>query len=117
MAAADGLRRPVRGLSEIEFRERLGAEEDRRKALFEMRLREGLACPACVGRSFCELKARKVFRCDRCKRRVRLTAGTVLQDSKLPPTAWFLAIHHLARAENGISSGGGWGSSSRRPGS
>ena len=47
MASAEGLRCSVKGLSEIEFRERFGTEEACRKALYEMRWREGLACPAC----------------------------------------------------------------------
>ena len=45
MASAEGLRCSVKGLSEIEFRERFGTEEACRKALYEMRWREGLACP------------------------------------------------------------------------
>jgi hypothetical protein len=53
MASAAGLRRAVRGLSEVEFRERFGTEEACRKALFAMRWREGLTCPACGGRGFC----------------------------------------------------------------
>jgi transposase-like protein len=104
MASADGLRRLARGLSETEFRERLGTEEACRKVLFEMRWREGLTCPVCGGRSFCELKARKVFQCSRCKRQVRLTAGTVFQDTKLPLTTWFAAIYHLTQSKGGISS-------------
>ena len=58
MASAEGLRRSVKGLSEIEFRERFGTEEACRKALFEMRWREGLACPACGHCGFCALKTR-----------------------------------------------------------
>src|SRR3954467_15975762 len=104
MAPADGLRRSIKGLSEVEFRERFGTEEACRKALFDMRWREGLTCPACGGRGFCELKARKVFQCNRCKKQLSLTAGTVFQDTKLPLTAWFAAIYHLAQGENGISS-------------
>jgi len=69
-----------------------------------MRWHEGLACPACGGRSFCELRARKVFQCNRCKRQVSLTAGTVFQDTKLPLATWFAAIYHLAQGKNGISS-------------
>ena len=95
MATAEGLRRVVKGLSEAEFRERFGTEEACREALFDMRWRDGLICPACGGRSFCELTARKVFQCNRCKRQVRLTAGTVFQDTKLPLTTWFQAIYHL----------------------
>jgi transposase-like protein len=104
MASEEVVRRTVKGLSEAEFRERFGTEEACRKALVAMRWREGLTCPACGGRGFCELRTRKVFQCNRCKRQVSLTAGTVFQDSKLPLTTWFAAIHHLAHSKNGISS-------------
>src|SRR3954465_10392162 len=69
-----------------------------------MRWREGLTCPACGHRGFCQLRTRKVFQCNRCKKQLSLTAGTVFQDSKLPLTAWFAAIYHLTQAKNGISS-------------
>ena len=69
-----------------------------------MRWREGLTCPACGHRGFCQLKTRELFQCNRCKRQVRLTAGTVFQDTKLPLTTWFLAIYHLTQSKNGISS-------------
>ena len=69
-----------------------------------MRWREGLTCPACGHRGFCALKTRKLFPCNRCKKQVRLTAGTVFQDTKLPLTAWFSAIYHLTQSKNGISS-------------
>ena len=105
MASAAGVRRSVKGLSEVEFRERFGTEEACREALFEMRWREGgLACPGCGHRGFCQLRTRKLFQCNRCKRQVRLTAGTVFQDSKLPLTTWFAAIYHLTQGKNGISS-------------
>ena len=104
MASADGLRRLARGLSEAGFRERFGSEEACRAALFETRWRDGLTCPACGGRGFCELRGRKVFQCNRCKKQVRLTAGTVFQDTKLPLTAWFSAIYHLGQSKGGVSS-------------
>jgi len=112
MATADGLRRSVKGLSETEFRERFGTEEACRKALYDMRWREGLTCPACGGRSFCQLRTRKLFQCNRCKRQVRLTAGTVFQDTKLPLVTWFAAIYHLTQSKGAgsarSSSAGGW---------
>ncbi len=104
MAPAEGLRRSVKGLSEAEFRERFGTEEACRQALFEIRWRDGLTCPGCGGSSFCRLRTRELFQCNRCKRQVRLTAGTVFQDSKLPLTTWFAAIYHLTQAKNGVSS-------------
>lgn len=104
MVMAAGLRRALKGLSEAAFRERFGTEEACRKALFEMRWRQGLSCPACGHKRFCQLKTRELFQCNRCKRQVRLTAGTVFQDSKLPLTTWFAAIYHLTQSKNGISS-------------
>jgi transposase-like protein len=104
MAAAEALRRSVKGLSEVAFREHFGTEEACRKALFAVRWREGPTCPACGHRGFCALKTRKVFQCNRCKKQLSLTAGTVFQDSKLPLVTWFAAIYHLAQGKNGISS-------------
>jgi len=104
MAAAEGLQRSLGGLSEAAFRERFGTEEVCRTALFEMRWREGLTCPACGHHGFCALNTRKLFQCNRCKKQVRLTAGTVFQDTKLPLTVWFTAIYHLTQSKGGISS-------------
>src|SRR3954452_13908253 len=116
MASPDGLRRAVRGLSEAAFRERFGTEAACREALFAVRWREGLTCPACGRRGFCALRTRKVFQCNRCKKQVSLTAGTVFQDTKLPLVIWFSAIYHLAQGKNGISSGAGSGYGSLRRG-
>src|SRR3954468_11989948 len=104
MAAADGLQRAMRGLSEAAFRGQFGSEDACREALFQMRWREGLTCPACGHRGFCALRTRKVFQCNRCKKQLSLTAGTVFQDTKLPLTAWFTAIYQLTQAKGGISS-------------
>src|SRR5215210_6123090 len=104
MASTAGLRRWLKGLSEAAFRERFGSEEACRKALFEMRWRQGLTCPACGHKRFCQLKTCELFQCNRCKRQVRLTAGTVFQDTKLPLTTWFIAVYHLTQSKGGISS-------------
>jgi transposase-like protein len=104
MASAAGLRRTLKGLSEAAFRERFGTEEACRAALLAMRWGEGLSCARCGGTRFCQLKSRPLFQCNRCKKQVRLTAGTVFQDSKLPLTTWFAAIYHLTQSKGGISS-------------
>ena len=103
MTAADGLRRAMRGLSEAAFRERFGTEAACREALFRMRWREGLTCPARGHRGSCALRTRKVFRCDRRKKQPSLTAGAVFQDTELPLTAWFAAVYHLTQGKGGIS--------------
>lgn len=104
MAGKGGLRRILRGLSEPSFRARFGEEATCRQAPFALRRRDGLIRPACGGRSFRALGTRQVFPCDRCKKQLRLTAGTVFDNTKLPPTTWFPAIHHLTRSKGGIGS-------------
>ena len=104
MAGEDTFRRITAGLSEPAFRERYGDEASCRQVLFELRWRDGLVCPVCDGRSFCALRTWQVFQCNRCKKQLRLTAGTVFDNTKLPLTIWFLAIYHLTQGKGGISS-------------
>src|SRR3954453_8558347 len=68
-----------------------------------MRRRDGLTCPGCGGRGFCGLGTRMLFNRYRCRKQVRLTAGTVSRDTGLPLTARFAAIYHPTRGEGGIS--------------
>ena len=97
MGAERGLRRRVAGLSEAAFRERYGSEAQCRAALFQLRWGKGWACPGCGHGGYAELKGRAVYQCNRCKRQVGLTAGTVFHWTKLPLTTWFLAIYHLSQ--------------------
>lgn len=41
--------------------------------------------------------------CTRCDRRWSVTSGTVLADTKLPPTRWFRAMHLMTSTKQGIS--------------
>ena len=104
MGTESGLRRRVRGLSEAEFWQRFGTEDACRAALFQLRWGKGWACPGCGHGGYAELKGRAVYQCNRCKRQVGLTAGTVFHWTKLPLTTWFLAIYHLSQSKGGMSS-------------
>src|SRR6478736_594522 len=104
MGTESGLRRRVKGLSEAEFRQRFGTEAQCRSALFQLRWGKGWACPGCGHGGYAELKGRAVYQCNRCKRQVGLTAGTVFHWTKLPLTTWFLAIYHLSQSKAGMSS-------------
>ena len=84
MGAESGVRRRVKGLSEGEFRQRFGTEAQCRAALFSLRWGKGWACPGCGHAGYAELKGRAVYQCNRCKRQVGLTAGTVFHWTKLP---------------------------------
>ncbi len=101
----------AKGLSEAEFRAAFGTEEQCRAALEKLRWPRGFACPACGHGGHAWLAGRRLYQRNRCKRQVSLTAGTTFHATKLPLTTWFLAIHLIATAKNGISSAAGGGSS------
>ena len=94
----------ARGLSEVEFWERYGSEEQCRSAIAEMRWRDGFSCPGCDHKGHAFLKKRGHWQCNRCKHQVSVTSGTIFHSTKLPLTVWFLAIYHLSQSKGGISS-------------
>jgi hypothetical protein len=104
MAASGGLAGLARGLSGAGFRELYGTEERCRRALSELRWGRGWSCPACGHGRHAALTTRPVLQCNRCKRQVSLTAGTLFDNTKLPLTTWFVAIYHLSQGKGGISS-------------
>jgi hypothetical protein len=47
--------------------------------------------------------ARKLNQCGDCRLQTSLTAGSLMEHTKLPLTTWFLAIHRISQAKTGIS--------------
>ena len=94
----------VRGLSEAQFREAYGSEEKCRAVVEKLRWPSGFVCPICGGCEGTRLSTRPKIQCRACRHRVSLTAGTIFHSTKLPLTAWFLAMWLIATAKNGISS-------------
>ena len=94
----------VRGLSGAQFREAYGTEEQCRAVVEKLRWPTGFACPLCGGAEGKWLSTRPEVQCRACRHQVSLTAGTVFHATKLPLTAWFLAMWLAAFAKNGISS-------------
>ena len=94
----------VRGLSEAQFREAYGTEEQCRAVVEKLRWPTGFVCPLCGGCEGTRLSTRPKIQCRACRHQVSLTGGTVFHASKLPLTAWFLAMWLIATAKNGISS-------------
>jgi len=91
------------GMSLMTFLERYGTEEQCRETLLKARWPHGFRCQACGHASHCHLKRRDVYQCNRCKRQVSLTSGTLFAETKLPLRTWFLAIYLLTQHKNGIS--------------
>jgi transposase-like protein len=101
---ADKLAARVRGLSEAEFREAYGTEEQCRAVVEKLRWPSGFVCPLCGGDDGTRLGTRPKIQCRTCRHQTSLTAGTIFHATKLPLTSWFLAIWLVATAKNGISS-------------
>ena len=88
----------------MKLSDRNGRMGRRRDALFVMRWSRGWRCVGCGHDRYAALKQRAVLQCNRCKRQVSPTAGTIFHSTKLPLTTWFLEIYHLAQSKRGISS-------------
>src|SRR3954451_7428416 len=93
----------VRGLSEAQFREAYGTEEQCRAVVEKLRWPAGFVCPLCVGTEGKWLSTRPKIQCRACHHQTSLTAGTIFHATKLPLTSWFLAMWLVATAKNGIS--------------
>ena len=94
----------VKGLSEAQFREGYGTEEQCRAVVEKLRWPKGFACPRCGSCEGTRLSTRPVVQCRACRHQASLTAGTIFHATKLPLTTWFLAMWLVATAKNGISS-------------
>ncbi len=92
-----------RGMSFGEFIEIYGTEEQCRNEVAKMRWTDGFVCPKCGGKSYCGLKSRKIFQCNRCHHQTSVITSTIFHSTKLPLTKWFLAIYLLTQSKKGIS--------------
>lgn len=67
-----------------------------------LRWPEGFSCPHCVGGKGWRLGDGRWW-CEPCRRRVSVTAGTILHRTKTPLTVWFAAAWHMTTPKNGVS--------------
>lgn len=65
---------------------------------------EGFECPRCGETDHWGLiKTRRLFECYECGKQTSVTAGTILQDTKLDLQTWFLAAYLILTWKKGIS--------------
>lgn len=93
------------GMSMHEFIDRYGSEAQCAQVLEHWRWPAGFICPRCAGRDHCRLEdgRRLLVQCNGCRRQTSLTAGTLLDSSKLPLRTWFLAMYLISQAKTGIA--------------
>ena len=96
------------GMSISEFMERFGSEEQCAAALEKFRWPQGFRCPRCQGSQCYRIAPSPthctLLQCTACRHQASLTAGTVLDSTKLPLRKWFLAFYLTSQAKTGLSS-------------
>ena len=92
-----------KGYSMVNFIKDYGTEEQCRQALFKWRWPEGFRCPDCGSARHTVIKTRHLYQCSTCHHQTSLISGTIFEQTKLPLTTWFLAIHLIAQAKTGLS--------------
>lgn len=93
------------GMSILEFLSHFGTEAQCAEAIRVARWPDGFRCPRCEGAQHYVVGhgARKLFQCGGCRHQTSLTAGTMMEHTKLPLKTWFLAMHLISQAKTGIS--------------
>jgi transposase-like protein len=82
----------------------LFADEDRCYAFLErLRWREGFICPHCGARKSYWQASRGRRRCTACRKDTSVTAGTVLDKTRLPLRTWFFAMWYVVNQKTGVS--------------
>jgi ribosomal protein L37AE/L43A len=94
-----------KGVSLTDFLSRYGSEDQCAHALVSHRWPDGFRCPSCGAADHYVVShgARKLFQCRCCRHQTSLTAGTLMDSTKLPLRTWFLAIFLLSQAKTGLS--------------
>jgi transposase-like protein len=93
------------GMSMPEFIAQYGTEGQCEAALEQTRWPHGFRCPRCgsAAHGVIQDDRAKRFQCKACRHQTSLTAGTVMEATKLPLTKWFLAIYLISQAKTGLS--------------
>jgi transposase-like protein len=91
---------PINLLSMIE---RYSDANKCRAALVKLRWPEGVRCPECLSDKISHVEERHIYDCDSCRYQFSVLAGTMLHDTHLPLTKWFLATYIMCESRKGVS--------------
>jgi len=67
-----------------------------------LRWPDGFVCPRCETPSGWRMDDGR-FWCERCRRRISVTAGTIFHRTRTPLTVWFAAAWYMTSSKNGVS--------------
>jgi len=94
------------GLSVPEFLAAYGTERQCIGAMWQIRWPDGFRCVRCDFGKYYQTgsEIRPLYQCQKCRHQSSLTAGTVMDSSKLPLRVWFLAMYFVSQDKTGLSS-------------
>ena len=87
----------------IEFIDNFATDIECRKYLLSIRWEQGYKCTQCGHDEYWSNEEINYCICRKCRHRISLLAGTVMQDSKLPVRVWLVAMWLFATQKDGIS--------------
>ena len=86
----------------VEFEKQFATEGACRLYLEQLRWPDGFRCPGCGGAEAWRM-GRGLWLCERCRRQISVTVGTVFERSRLPLSLWFRVMWHVTNQKNGAS--------------
>jgi hypothetical protein len=86
-----------------EFQARFASDEACRRYLVACRWPDGFRCPGCGHNGSYALAARDLLPCRACRHPTSVTAGTVLDRTRLPLSLWFAAAYLITTHTPGFS--------------
>lgn len=88
----------------LEFQERFSSEESCREHLYKMRWSKGFVCPKCgvKGEPF-NVVTRNLYQCKHCGYQASVTAGTVMEKTRISLQKWFWAMYLMSNDKRGCS--------------
>ena len=67
---------------------------------FNLKYPNGYTCTECQCTEFSYIKTRSIYQCKVCAKQSTIKSNTILQDSKLSLSTWFLAMYILINGQN-----------------
>ena len=87
-----------------EFLKRFNTEEACREYLYEKRWPNGFVCPKCgAAEKPFNIASRNLYQCKCCNHQTSVTAGTVMNRTRIPLLKWFIAIYLMSKDKRGCS--------------
>lgn len=92
------------GYNLSEFMSQFSSSEKCRKYLFELKWKAGFVCVRCCHKGFCNTTKFGELKCNRCKHKHSVTAGTLFHHLKFDLSKAFLMVFLVSTDKKGVSS-------------